>query len=406
MGTINRREALERLMWLALGIPLLSSGQKNSQLGTLIQLPQHQDFSGKVIIVGAGAAGLTAGYLLKKSGIAFEILEAAPVYGGRIKKAQGFVDFPIDLGAEWIHTEPKILPEILQDPAGVIPAKIIEYNPQSIASWHKGRLKKHNYLRTFYSEWKFQNSTWFDFFEQHMAKPMEAHIRLNSAVTLIDYSGIQARVLLANGEVVLADKVLVTVPIKVLQKGELSFDPPLSNEKWRALKSVYMGDGIKVFIEFSERFYPDIMTLGNIFKAASEEELYLYDASFGKDSKHHVLGLFAINEKATEYTQLQDEQAIVNKLLALLDAIFDGAASQNYLQHIVQNWSAEPYIQGAYSYSFEGNQKQLTRLLQEPLANKVYFAGEALSNKNKSMVHGACDSALFALQQMGLYNLE
>jgi len=69
-----------------------------------------------VAIVGAGAAGLAAGYLLQRYRVDFEIIEAAPVYGGRLKRAEGFADFPIDLGAEWIHTHPVVLAEILNQP--------------------------------------------------------------------------------------------------------------------------------------------------------------------------------------------------------------------------------------------------------------------------------------------------
>ncbi len=51
----------------------------------------------KVVIVGAGVAGLTAGYLLEQSGVEFEILEARSEYGGRVRKLEGFADFPIDI---------------------------------------------------------------------------------------------------------------------------------------------------------------------------------------------------------------------------------------------------------------------------------------------------------------------
>ena len=53
--------------------------------------------------MGAGAAGITAGHALSEKGIDFEILEASSVHGGRVKKTAGFADFPIDLGAEWVH---------------------------------------------------------------------------------------------------------------------------------------------------------------------------------------------------------------------------------------------------------------------------------------------------------------
>ena len=154
-----------------------------------------------------------------------------------------------------------------------------------------------------------------------------------------------------------------------------------------------MGDGIKIFIEFKEKFYPDFLAFGSIFKALREEEKFVYDASFRKDSNRHVLGLFAINGKASQYTTLGSEEAIINYFLAELDEIFEGKATPNYMNHIIQNWSSEPYIQGAYSYSFDGNQKNIVEKIKEPVSDKIYFAGEALSIDNQAMVHGACESA-------------
>lgn len=69
--------------------------------------------AGNMIIIGAGAAGLSAGYLLQQQGIEFQILEASSNYGGRMKRTTEFANFPIPLGAEWIHVKPNILEEIL-----------------------------------------------------------------------------------------------------------------------------------------------------------------------------------------------------------------------------------------------------------------------------------------------------
>ena len=62
----------------------------------------------KVIIIGAGAGGLSVGYLLNQQGIDFEILEASSVYGGRMRRTTTFADFPISLGGEWLHVEREI----------------------------------------------------------------------------------------------------------------------------------------------------------------------------------------------------------------------------------------------------------------------------------------------------------
>ena len=58
-----------------------------------------------VVIIGAGASGLYAAYLLVNNGVdcsAITILEAEDRIGGRIHTVP-FNDHVIDLGAQWIH---------------------------------------------------------------------------------------------------------------------------------------------------------------------------------------------------------------------------------------------------------------------------------------------------------------
>ena len=43
-------------------------------------------YSGKVIIIGAGASGLAAAKVLEQNNIDYTILEATNRYGGRLKK--------------------------------------------------------------------------------------------------------------------------------------------------------------------------------------------------------------------------------------------------------------------------------------------------------------------------------
>ena len=398
---MTRKEFIEKSLLMGISLPFLSSTFLQSCSKDNSIFPKFQtNFSGKVIIVGAGAAGLAAGYLLKRYGVDFEILEASPVYGGRLKKSSSFADFPIDIGAEWIHTDPKILADIINNPDSNANIDIIVYNPQTIKSWKNGRLKSHNYISSFYSEWKFKNSTWFDFFEQYIVPEIADKIVLNKPITEIKYQGDKVLLTTGNNETYEADKVLITTPIKTLQNEQIVFQPSLPTDKKEAINKIFMGDGIKIFIEFKEKFYPDILAFGNIFQALNEEEKFVYDASFRKDSNKHILGLFAINDKANAYTQLNSEQEIIDKFLTELDEIFDGKASANYVNHIIQNWSNEPYIQGAYSYSFEGKQEDIVATINEPLLNKVYFAGEALSITNQAMVHGACESAYSMIATM------
>ena len=63
-----------------------------------------------VIVIGAGAAGLVAAAELAESGLSVVVLEARERIGGRIYSVTGSQQFPIELGAEFIHGQ---APEIL-----------------------------------------------------------------------------------------------------------------------------------------------------------------------------------------------------------------------------------------------------------------------------------------------------
>jgi len=88
-------------------------------------------FQGDVIIVGAGASGLAAAKKLEEEGISYQILEATNKLGGRIQKDETFADFPIDLGAEWIHEDKSILNYLINQPGSEPNVETILYQPMN-----------------------------------------------------------------------------------------------------------------------------------------------------------------------------------------------------------------------------------------------------------------------------------
>jgi phytoene dehydrogenase-like protein len=74
------------------------------------------------VIIGAGAAGITAAYELIRRGQNVRILEASSVWGGRVRKIDdSFAGFPLDIGGGWIHENgdghpnAKVLKSIVND---------------------------------------------------------------------------------------------------------------------------------------------------------------------------------------------------------------------------------------------------------------------------------------------------
>ena len=57
----------------------------------------------RILVIGAGAAGLSAAQVLLQAGLNVQVLEARDRIGGRIYTSRLWSDLPVDLGASWIH---------------------------------------------------------------------------------------------------------------------------------------------------------------------------------------------------------------------------------------------------------------------------------------------------------------
>ena len=57
----------------------------------------------KILVIGAGIAGLSAAWHLREAGIAATVLEARDRIGGRVWTDRDFAGFPVEFGAELIH---------------------------------------------------------------------------------------------------------------------------------------------------------------------------------------------------------------------------------------------------------------------------------------------------------------
>jgi monoamine oxidase len=84
----------------------------------------------------------------------------------------------------------------------------------------------------------------------------ELDVRLGTAVRSVSWSD-RATVGLADGGQLVADQVVVTVPLGVLQAGTIEFDPPLPDEVRSSVDALGMGLLDKYWFRFEERFWPE-----------------------------------------------------------------------------------------------------------------------------------------------------
>jgi monoamine oxidase len=440
---MNRRRFLKQSSVVSLGGLLVPS--------VFIQSCRKQnlfdgvDFKGNVIIVGAGIAGLYAGKILKSRGINFTILEASNSYGGRMGKKTGFADYDIDTGAQWLHGRNNILGDLAQqknvdtflDPTDYT----FWFNQQRTNSLPKDPFifeeenlpdisfldyaiqqgfgpEYYNIIEAIAGDqgadasllsayWNYKDEenwnsgdddfkfskTYFDFIDEHIAKPIAEHILYETQIIHIDYSENIIRLHDATNGIHTADKVIITVPISILKLNEIEFTPPLPVEKTNAFAKFGMGPGMKVFLKFSSKFYVPTLYGGAVCGA------YL-DDTIGKNTDDHVLLAFAMGDQAFALHSLGNDEAITQALLQELDEIYDGQASAHFIASSVHNYTDKPFIKGAYSYSTlgMGNAREVAA---QPIQNKLFFAGEAVNtNGHHQTVHGAAETGYRAVIEL------
>lgn len=348
---------------------------------------------GRVIVVGAGPAGMTAAHRLRQAGVDFQVLEAAAVHGGRIRHDLDFTDFPISLGAEWVHVEPEILDEIVNDASVDVATRLVAYDPNDQIGYYDGELSLGSISG--YLDLKFVGSSWLDFFNTYILPGIQNRIVFNTPITRVDYSGSLVQLTAADGSRYEADRVIVTVPLRLLQRRDIEFVPPLPEDRLNTIDSANVWSGLKAFIEFSEKFYPTALEIEG--DGSDGQRLY-YDAAYGQDTDANILGLFSVGSYAERYQALLPDR-LLHGLLGELDEIFDGAASASYVKHLVQNWNAEPFAGAAY---LADQESWLTsRRLAGSVGGRVLFAGDAYTRFDDwSSVHTAARSAAQAVEEL------
>lgn len=437
---MNRRHFLKLSSLVSLGgliLPstVISACRKNT-------LFEDVNFDGKVIIIGAGAAGLYSGYLLHSQNIDFEILEASSTYGGRMGKREYFTDYTIDTGAQWLHGRNNILGDLIANRQIQITEDDSDlsywFNNQIVTTLPKdpfifenenmpdisfkeyaiqqGFGSEYNYiieaiagdqgaaadnLSAYWNskdeenwcsgdtDYKFQKS-YFDIINEQFALPIQDKIKLNTEVIEVNYSDNQISVKDKSGKIHTADKVIITVPISILKLNEIKFIPEFTDEKKNAFSKFGMGAGMKVFLKFKSKFYEDMLYGGEICGAYVDDTL-------GKNTNSNVLLAFVMGHQAEHLDALGSDNDIVNALLNELDLIYDGVATQEFIEASVHNYTNKPFIKGAYGYSTIGMGDARIKAAK-PIDNKLFFAGEAMNiNGHHQTVHGAVESGYKAI---------
>ena len=481
---LNRRRLL-KLLGAASASALLPGCGSSS--GVDIPPPVRGD-ARRVIIVGAGMAGLTAANALNNAGVECVVLEARDRIGGRLW-TRDVGGIPIDMGGSWIHepdgnpmsefarragvarrpvdptndllsiylyeaeSGPALQPEAVlafahyqgfEETAGTwlqqlgpgasVKDGILRYLSVIGATMLPEQRRRAEHLTRFVNE-TFDAAHWEDIsLYYHVNSPVDTYggsefgdfpvggyrrlvkamtsdseIRLQHRVTRIAASdgGVAVdAVATDNGgesvQTITGSHVLVTLPLGVLKRGPVAFEPDLPQRKQAAIQKVGFGHFEKVAMRFDEPFWESGVTPRTHFYFRSDSQQLPMEFPFWLDLQHSMGELALVGLTSAAFAQdfvTRSEEQIRSRVMEIFRAAY-GASIPQPTNFAITSWGVDEFAAGAYSYLAVGSAPEDMDALAEPVAGRILFAGEATYAKRYGYADGALSSGLREVRRL------
>ncbi|MBN3314498.1 SMOX oxidase, partial [Atractosteus spatula] len=463
----------------------------------------------KVVIVGAGLAGLTAATTLVKAGFQnVWILEAMDRPGGRIHTTRPFGTEIIEMGANWIHGQEQNPVFLLAQEHGLLAEETsssVMCLPDSITPRdfffheHRRQLPSETVEKvcSFFTKLtskafnqeldnKYALKTLGDFLDEEFqdsplvslkdgpkifewckrsectdeassslydvsAKDIGLYTALeggffnclgpggyqavldvllnslppgilicNKPVKRIRWGLVEAahpvKIVCEDGLELQADHVIVTASLGVLQEqASVMFEPLLPEQKMRAIERLGFGVVDKIYLKFSERFWPpDCAGIQLVWEEGPEDKnvyttlldgeswkktWYKKICGFDIVARHPTVLCGWITGREAQYMETLDEKAVRDVCVGLLRS-FTGWNIPDPVCVLRSNWWENPYVRGSYTYIPSGvdavkEQEDLSEPVPSAACNpqlkplQVLFAGEATHVNFYTTTHGA-----------------
>jgi monoamine oxidase len=394
-----------------------------------------------VVIIGAGAAGIAAARRIVAARRTCALFEASPRIGGRCATDTKIFGVPFDLGAHWIHSPdtnplvaaaPKTGIDIYAAPraqtarVGPRPARDSEMENflaaqvrarRAIADALRGKAdtSASRALPKDLGDW--QSAIEFMFGPYALSKDLanvsamdlaraaerdsasfcrqgyggllaklatDLPVRLSAPVSKVTWGG-GLVVATPRGDV-RARAAIVTVSTDMLTSDKIEFVPPLPKRQLDAAAKLSLGSLDHIALEIPGN--PLLLQQDDlVFEQSNGARTAALLANVSGTSLHVV-------EVGGEFGRAlsgKGEAAMVDFAGEWLASLFGSSVRSKIKRSHATRWSHEPYVLGAMSAAGPGN-AEARKVLQEPVAGRVWFAGEALHDTQWGTVNGAWES--------------
>jgi monoamine oxidase len=418
----------------------------------------------RVLVIGAGAAGLSAAGSLRDDGHAVTVLEARRRLGGRVHTVFDLAEHPVELGGEFVQGENVCTWSLLAryglgaidlapsiNMRGFLDGKLLEQasfaaTPNALLSFKTApmaqawlaaggadvslleaahasdgffdedptpeRLKLWNDVVgnnhcadldhvgvASYGEATYDgdgHNLSFRVVEGYAAlfDAMAAglDIRPETPVRRIQWSrgGVVA---VCDAEVFEADRMVVTLPLAVLQAGDVTFEPDLPAPTRKAIAGLGAGPAAKVVLRFDSVLWPEDLA----FVLTALDTPMWWAPHRGRPDPAPVLTTLMCGSAVDRMRRHPDP---ARAALGHLEQMLDRPLADHLVEARWVDWGSDPWAKMGYSYVPPGA-TGLRAVLAEPVDDVLFFAGEAANPVRPATVHGAIASGTRAAGQIG-----
>ncbi|KAJ6506609.1 hypothetical protein C8R45DRAFT_894127 [Mycena sanguinolenta] len=213
-------------------------------------------------------------------------------------------------------------------------------------------------------------------------------VLLNATVRTIGYSGDGVIVTLANGTRISADYAISTFSLGVLQNDDVVFEPVLPMWKQEAIQSMTMATYTKIFLQFEEKFWFDTQ-----FALYADKQRGRYPVWQGLDLEGFIPGsgiIFAtvVGDYSERIEALSDAQ-VEAEVLDVLHTMFPNTTIPAPTAFFFPRWFSDPLYRGSYSNWPASFVSPHHTNLRANVGKRLWFSGEAMSQKYFGFLHGA-----------------
>ena len=405
------------------------------------------------IVVGAGAAGISAAREMIARGLSVQVIEADGRIGGRVFSDTTTFGVPYDVGAHWLHyreTNPFVEYglengfDLYKAPSDEIyyvgerPATDGEFevfsdamdaaNSAMLQAGRRGQDVAASSVVSDAGEWNqtvsfftgayemgkdpenFSCADWYsaedgtDWYCREGFGTLFAHsardiaVTLNTKATKIKWGGQSVTVETNNGTLS-AQAILITVSTGVLASGAIAFDPPLPVAKQDAVNVLTMGHYHHIALQLSDNFFGTGEDGYFGYKITEDSNGAPKGFAALVDACGHGITYCDVGGAFAKEMSEQGTAAMLDFVVSDLKKAFGSTVEQAIVKSDTFDWTKHALTQGAYASAEPGGAWSRAEL-RRPEAERVWFAGEATSVDDWATVAGAHKSGLVAADQI------